>query len=278
VNLKKYLSDSSGAIRSALKDTADDIRSALVDSTVNLKKYLSDSSGAIRSALKDTADDIRSALVDSTNSLNLRKLNVSDTAVMLSNYLREIDTTNLSNRINLKVNISDTASMLGMLTLDRVLQNGNTTNLNIVSTSNISVANATVSAKIGIGTATPSYELDVIGKGRFTDSLIANTIKINSITSGSSTDSIVTIDSNGILKKRSITTVSGIQNSDEITASSGQISFTLSATPIGKVLMFKNGIRLPKSCYTLSGNTITYIPANNGNEAMDAGDRINFDY
>jgi hypothetical protein len=40
------------------------------------------------------------------------KLNISDTANMLSPYLRKVDTTSLSNRINLKLNISDTSSML----------------------------------------------------------------------------------------------------------------------------------------------------------------------
>ena len=40
------------------------------------------------------------------------KLNISDTALMLTPYLRKADTTTLSNRINLKLNISDTATML----------------------------------------------------------------------------------------------------------------------------------------------------------------------
>jgi hypothetical protein len=40
------------------------------------------------------------------------KVNISDTASMLLPYLRKVDTASLSNRINLKVNISDTASML----------------------------------------------------------------------------------------------------------------------------------------------------------------------
>ena len=40
------------------------------------------------------------------------KVNISDTSSMLLPYLRKIDTASLSNRINLKVNISDTASML----------------------------------------------------------------------------------------------------------------------------------------------------------------------
>ena len=46
-----------------------------------------------------------------SNRINL-KLNISDTTSMLSPYVTGIDTASLSNRINLKVNISDTASML----------------------------------------------------------------------------------------------------------------------------------------------------------------------
>jgi len=44
-----------------------------------------------------------------SNRINL-KLNISDTASMLSPYLRKVDTASLSNRINLKLNISDTAN------------------------------------------------------------------------------------------------------------------------------------------------------------------------
>ena len=54
------------------------------------------------------------AQIDTTslsNRINL-KLNISDTASMLSPYLRKFDTASLSNRINLKLNISDTANML----------------------------------------------------------------------------------------------------------------------------------------------------------------------
>jgi uncharacterized protein (TIGR02145 family) len=46
-----------------------------------------------------------------SNRINL-KVNIADTASMLMPYLRKRDTTSLSNRINLKVNIADTASML----------------------------------------------------------------------------------------------------------------------------------------------------------------------
>jgi len=43
-----------------------------------------------------------------SNRINL-KLNISDTTAMLSTYLKKQDTTSLSNRINLKLNISDTS-------------------------------------------------------------------------------------------------------------------------------------------------------------------------
>ena len=46
-----------------------------------------------------------------SNRINL-KVNISDTSSMLSSYLRKVDTVSLSNRINLKVNVSDTSSML----------------------------------------------------------------------------------------------------------------------------------------------------------------------
>jgi hypothetical protein len=43
-----------------------------------------------------------------SNRINL-KLNISDTTAMLSTYLKKADTLSLSNRINLKLNISDTS-------------------------------------------------------------------------------------------------------------------------------------------------------------------------
>jgi len=54
------------------------------------------------------------ANLDSSNISNRinGKLNISDTAQMLSVYLRKLDTASLSNRINLRVKYSDTAQML----------------------------------------------------------------------------------------------------------------------------------------------------------------------
>jgi uncharacterized protein (TIGR02145 family) len=46
-----------------------------------------------------------------SDRINL-KVNIADTAGMLTPYLRKLDTASVSNRINLKVNIADTAGML----------------------------------------------------------------------------------------------------------------------------------------------------------------------
>jgi hypothetical protein len=67
---------------------------------------------------------------------------------------------------------------------------------------------------------------------------------------------------------------------NEFTATVGQTSFTLTQTPSvnSRVKMYINGIRISNSAYSISGTTVTYVPANNGNNALSSGDRIQFDY
>jgi hypothetical protein len=75
-------------------------------------------------------------------------------------------------------------------------------------------------------------------------------------------------------------------NSDEFTATASQTVFNatngssqLTQTPLNnKVFMFINGTRIKNSAYTVSGTTVTYIPANNNSYALVVGDRIQFDY
>ena len=55
--------------------------------------------------------EISSDTTSLSNRINT-KLNISDTTAMLSPYLKKTDTTSLSNRINTKLNISDTTAML----------------------------------------------------------------------------------------------------------------------------------------------------------------------
>ncbi|MFD2551060.1 beta strand repeat-containing protein [Bizionia sediminis] len=67
---------------------------------------------------------------------------------------------------------------------------------------------------------------------------------------------------------------------DEFTATLNQTSFTLTQTPSAnsKVKMYVNGIRISNTAYTISGATVTYIPANNGLTVLAVTDRIQFDY
>ena len=67
---------------------------------------------------------------------------------------------------------------------------------------------------------------------------------------------------------------------DEFTADTNQFSFTLTQTPAttSKVKMYINGIRISNAAYSVSGTTVTYDPAFNGNYTISASDRIQFDY
>ena len=48
--------------------------------------------------------------------------------------------------------------------------------------------------------------------------------------------------------------------------------------PSNQIEIWFDGIRISKTAYTISGTTLTYIPANNGAYALVVGDRIQFDF
>lgn len=69
--------------------------------------------------------------------------------------------------------------------------------------------------------------------------------------------------------------------SDEYSVSTaGQTIFTLSQTPNinSNWTLFVNGVRISKSAVSVSGTTMSYIPASNGAASLVLGDRIQFDY
>lgn len=70
------------------------------------------------------------------------------------------------------------------------------------------------------------------------------------------------------------------EENDEFSAADGQSRFTLSQRPSANsiVKMFINGVRISNSAYTISGNSVTYLPAGNGSNVLRSGDRIQFDY
>ncbi|MBA4276889.1 hypothetical protein [Flavobacterium sp.] len=67
---------------------------------------------------------------------------------------------------------------------------------------------------------------------------------------------------------------------DEFTATVSQTVFTLTQTKSvnSKVKMYINGVRISNTAYSVSGTTLTYVPANNTAYTLTAGDRIQFDY
>lgn len=71
-----------------------------------------------------------------------------------------------------------------------------------------------------------------------------------------------------------------IQRNQQFTATANQTTFTLTYTPIQStgLQFFKDGILIPRLAYSLTGNVVTYIPAQNGNVALTSGNRINIFY
>ena len=67
---------------------------------------------------------------------------------------------------------------------------------------------------------------------------------------------------------------------DQPTVSANQTTFTLTYAPTAgnKIWMFINGVRTNNNAYSFSGTTVTYVPANNGDYAITASDRVQFDY
>jgi hypothetical protein len=78
----------------------------------------------------------------------------------------------------------------------------------------------------------------------------------------------------------SVSTEAITEVADEFSATASQTSFTLTQTksPNSKVKMYINGIRISNTAYSVSGNTLTYIPSNNGSYSLSVNDRIQFDY
>jgi hypothetical protein len=91
---------------------------------------------------------------------------------------------------------------------------------------------------------------------------------------------VLTTSGSGTLTWTSASSVLVREVANEFTASVGQTAFTLTETPSvnSKVKMYINGIRISNAAYTVSGTTLTYIPASNANNTLSSGDRIQFDY
>lgn len=115
---------------------------------------------------------------------------------------------------------------------------------------------------VGIGTINPTAKLEVNGSVKITGGTASQFLKADG-----------SLDANTYL-------TAIVEVADEFSATASQTSFALTQTPStnSKVKMYVNGIRVSNTAYSLSGTTLTYIPANNGSYTLSAGDRIQFDY
>ncbi len=109
-------------------------------------------------------------------------------------------------------------------------------NLNDLDGSPANVMTWQANGNVGIGTTAPSYKLDVVGKGRFSDSLFGTKAQFNALASGASTDSVVTVDSIGNLKKRSIL--------NYINGTPGYVPYYTSSTSFGNSLLYYDGLKI----------------------------------
>ena len=115
---------------------------------------------------------------------------------------------------------------------------------------------------VGIGTTAPTAKLEVNG-----------TIKVTGGTSSQFLKADGSLDATTYL-------TAVVEVADEFSTSAAQTSFTLTQTPStnSKVKMYINGIRISNTAYSVTGTTLTYVPANNGSYSLTASDRVQFDY
>ena len=106
------------------------------------------------------------------------------------------------------------------------------------------------------------------------------TITLTGDVTGSGTGSFATTIGAGKVTSSMLANNAITEVSDEITATAGQTSFTLThAKGTNRTLkMYINGIRISNTAYSDSGTTLTYTSSGNGSYTIAAGDRVQFDY
>ena len=62
------------------------------------------------------------------------------------------------------------------------------------------------------------------------------------------------------------------------TATAGQTTFTLGNTPSGDIQFSRNGMVIADAAASVTGNVVTYVPANNSGQGLVAGDRVEIAY
>jgi hypothetical protein len=96
-----------------------------------------------------------------------------------------------------------------------------------------------VSGRVGIGTANPNYNLDVYGRSNFSDTISGSHLKLIALGTANSTDSIVTVDSNGNLNKKDL---GQLVTSSSLNGTVGYLSRFTSNNTLGNSSLYDNGI------------------------------------
>jgi hypothetical protein len=207
------------------------------------------------------------------------KLNIADTAAMLAPYA---NASTVNNSIATKLNISDTAAMLASYTRTQrmidslsLVQSRINLKLNIADTAAMLAPYATVaSSTSGLNTKvnisdTASMLTAYTRTQRMIDSLSLVQSRINLKLNIADTATMLSPYAKNINDA-----------TDEFTATTAQTSFTLTQIPSthSKVKMYINGIRISNSAYSWSGKTLTYDASKNGSYSLTGSDRVQFDY
>jgi hypothetical protein len=135
-------------------------------------------------------------------------------------------------------------------------------------------AKVDASNKVQIG----NDDISAVKFGGTNATLEASQIKLTGGTPAA--NKVLTSDANGLATWSDAQISLPREVADEDSASANQTSFTLTQIPAAnsKVKMYINGIRISNTAYSVSGKTLSYIPAKNGSYALIANDRIQFDY
>ena len=161
---------------------------------------------------------------------------------------------------------------------------GGSSNTTIGFAADVAVGTFVNATAIGAGAIVGSSNTIQLGNGAVTNVATSGTLTVGAVTypnADGAADQVLTAHANGVPSWENAAGGSTVyEMDDEFTAAAGDTSFTLNTPPAitSKVKMYINGIRISHTAYSLSDATLTYDPSFNGNYALVAGDRIQFEY
>ena len=158
-----------------------------------------------------------------------------------------------------------------------------TNNTMIGTGSNVGTNNLTNATAIGNSAIVVGSNTIQLGNTSVTGVKTSGTITAGSVTypntHNATAGQVLTTNASGVASWATLSAAVR-EVADEFSATVSQTSFTLTQTAStnSKVKMYINGVRISNTAYSVSGTTLTYVPANNGAYSISVSDRIQFDY